>query len=78
MSIDLGIRAAVRAAVERQSDHWVIGLVGFMALDMTGTPAGAVMFAQEYNGDKRDAWHMVHFERCPHYAPRRFLHKVTP
>ena len=78
MNHDLGIRAAVRAAVERQSDYWMTGLTGWQDGILRGTPYGAVLFARERHADGHDASAMLWWTKAPRYAPRRFLREVTP
>lgn len=81
MSADLGIRAAVRAAVERESDHWMTGLAGWNDGILRGSAYGAVLFATEHDAawhDYHDASAMRWWSQAPHYAPRRFLREVTP
>lgn len=73
MSADLGIRAAVRAAVEGHSDRWTTKLAGFWAEpeDWRGTPHQACLCNQPTSSDAHEANLMADWARRPDLAPRR-------
>jgi hypothetical protein len=69
MSKDLGIRAAVRAAVERESDLWFTRLNGFLGTndDWRGTPYWACTANRPVTGDMRDGCRMRDYTAHPEW-----------
>lgn len=61
MSADLGIRAAVRAAVEQDSERWTTHLAGYWETSSERwrqSPHCACLRNQPVSGDERDGWSM--------------------
>jgi hypothetical protein len=72
MSRDLGIRAAVRAAVEADSDSWFARLDGFYATrNWRNTPSWACCMNRPVSADERDGWAMRDFAAHPEWRGLR-------
>ena len=71
MSADLGIRAAVRAAVEADSDSWFTRLDGFYTRNWRNTPCWACSLNRPVSADERDGWAMRDFAAHPEWRGLR-------